>query len=445
MRTQFKILIVASILLFLNNSNSFAQAKSWKLDDCIGYALEHNIQIKKADLNTDRNSVLNNQAKANRLPSVNASVRQTFGLSKKFNTQTGDYGNLSGTNGTSYSINSNITVFNGFRLQNSIKQTELNFESTKFYSESVKESIELNILNAFLQVIYADEQVKNAQKQIDATTEQLTLAKERLELSAISRSDFLQIQSELASEKLTLANANSQFSMAKVNLMQLMELPVTNDFSVVSPNIDALLQETQIPNAQEIFEMALKIKPEVKSAELTTESAKLDADIAKSGLLPSVTMDAGLSTGYTSTISGFNYPNQLNNSINPTLGITLSIPIFQKNQVKSNIEIAKIGANDASFDEINTRNQLRKEIEQACTDAISAKSEYEASVEQQKSENESYTVSSEKFNLGLLNAVDFLFEKTKLITTESQLLQSKYKLVFSNKILDFYKGVPLKL
>jgi len=426
-------------------TNGWAQGKQWSLDDCIGYALEHNIQIQKAGLNNDRNEVLTNQAKSNRLPSVNASVRENVGWSKSLNVQTNKYDNLSGSNSTNYSVNSSVMLYNGFKLQNSIKQSGLNLESGKLYAESVRESVQLNILNAFLQVIYADEQVKNAQKQIEATTEQLSLAKERLELNAISRSDYLQIQSELASEKLTLANANSQFSMAKVNLMQLMELPVANDFSVVSPNIEALLQNTQLPVAKDIYEAALKFKPQIKSAELTTESAKLDIEIAKADLLPSVSMDAGLGTGYSSLKSGFDYPTQLNNSINPTLGLSLSIPIFQKNQVKSNIQISKIGVSDAQLDELNTRNQLRKEIEQACVDAVSAQTEYEASIEQHQSTKESYEVSSEKFKQGMLNAVDFLFEKTKLITTESQLLQSKYNLVFSNKILDFYKGVPLKL
>jgi outer membrane protein len=426
-------------------TNGWAQGKQWSLDDCIGYALEHNIQIQKAGLSNDRNEVLTNQAKANRLPSVNASVRENFGWNKSLDAQTNEYGNLSGSNSTNYSVSSSVTLYNGFKLQNSIKQSGLNLESGKLYAESVKESVQLNILNAFLQVIYADEQVKNAQKQIEATTDQLSLAKERLELNAISRSDYLQIQSELASEKLTLANANSQFSMAKVSLMQLMELPVTNDFSVVSPNIEALLQNTQLAVAKDIFEAALKFKPQIKSAELTTESAKLDIEISKAGLLPTVSMDAGLSTGYSSLKSGFNYPTQLNNSINPTLGLTLSIPIFQKNQVRSNIQISKIGVSDAQLDELNTRNQLRKEIEQACADAVSAQTEYEASLEQHQSTKESYDVSSEKFKQGMLNAVDFLFEKTKLITTESQLLQSKYNLVFSNKIIDFYKGVALKL
>ena len=443
MRTR--TIILSLILATATIPNSFAQEKNWSLDNCINYALENNIQVKKAILSTNSSEVQSNQARANRLPSVNATVHQNFGWDKSLDTQTGEYGNLSGSNTTSYSINSSVTLFNGFKLQNTIKQSELNFKATQFYAETVKESVQMNILNAFLQVVYTQEQMKNAEKQLDATGEQLNLAKERFELGAISRSDYLQIESQLASEKLTLANAESQLSMAKVNLMQLMELPVTDDFNIASPDIDALVQQEQDFSATNIYELALKLKPQIKNASLNTESAKLDTDIARSGLLPSVSMDAGLGTGYSSLNSGFNYPTQLNNSINPSLGVTLSIPIFQKKQVKTNIELAKIGVNSAQLDEIDTRNQLRKEIEQACADALAAKSEFQASSDKLRAANESYQVSEEKFKLGALNSVDFLFEKTNLITAESQLLQSKFNLVFSNKIIDFYKGVPLTL
>jgi outer membrane protein len=443
MRT--KTFILTLFLAGLVATSGFAQDKPWSLDDCINYALEHNIQVKKANLSTTRSLVLTNQAKSNRLPAVSANVRQNFGLSKELDTKTGEYGALNGSNSTNYSVNSSVSIFNGFKLQNTIKQNELNLASSKLYTETVKESVGLNILNAFLQVIYSGERVKNAQKQIEATTEQLALAKERLDLSAISRSDYLQIESELASEKLTLANSVSQFSMAKISLMQLMELPVTESFTVVSPDIDELLKPDETLTAASIYEQAIKIKPQIKSAELTTESAKLDTEIAKANLLPSLSIDAGLSTGYSSRNTNFNYVSQLNNGINPTLGLSLSIPIFQKNQVKSNIAVAQIGVDDAKLDELNTRNQLRKEIEQACADAISAKTEYEASTGQLRATNESYSVSTEKFKLGLLNSVDFLFEKTKLITAESQLLQAKFNLVFSKKIIDFYKGVPLTL
>jgi outer membrane protein len=434
-QTFFLSIILASLSI-----SGIAQNKTWSLDECINHALENNIQVKQANLSAARSEVQASQSRDNRLPSVSASVRQNLNWSKSLDMQTNSYGNLSGSNSTNYSVSSSVTLFNGFRLQNAVKQSEINVEADKLYAETVKESVELNVMNAFLQVIYAEEQLKNAEKQLESTTEQLALAQARFELSAISRSDLLQIESQVASEKLTLVNAQKQLSMSKVNLQQLMELPVSDTFAVVSPNIDALIKLDASLTAAAIYETALKLKPQIGEAKLNIQSAEMDTKIAQAAALPSLSMDAGIGTGYSSLNSNFNYANQLNNSISPSVGLTLSIPIFQKNQVKNNVALAKIGVDNATLSELNTRNQLRKEIEQAYTDAVSAQTQYEASIDQLKATSESYKVAEEKFKLGALNSVDFLFEKTKLISAESQLLQSKFNLVFSNKIVDFYNN-----
>jgi outer membrane protein len=309
----------------------------------------------------------------------------------------------------------------------------------------VKESVGLNILNAYLQVLYAHENVTNAEKQIEATTDQLALAKERMDLGVISMSDYLQIKSELASEKSTLADAKSQLSINKVTLMQLMELPVDNVFNIGSPNLDSLLVQNNQPDAQEIYNLALGIKPQIKNAELNKESAALDVKIAKADAIPSLSMDAGLSSSYSSLTTDAGYSSQLKNKINPAVGFSLSIPLFQKKQVKANVELAKISVSEAELTEIDTRNGLRKEIEQACVDVVSAQSKYAASLEENQATQEPYDVATEKYNIGLLNSVDYLFEKINLITSESKLLQSKFNMIFSYKVIDFYKGISLTL
>jgi outer membrane protein len=445
MKTIKTSLLIAGFLIIFSGFTGKAQSKTWTLEECINYALAQNVQVKKADLTNDRNQLYSEQAQANRLPSVNASVRENLNWYKGFDSATGGYGSSNGSNSTNYSLNSSVSLFNGQKLNTRIKQAELDLQSGHFYSESVKESVGLNILNAYLQVLYANESVINAEKQIEATTEQLALAKERLDLSVISMSDYLQIKSELASEKSTLANAQSQFSMYKVTLMQLMELPVDANFKISSPNLDSLLIQAGQPNAQEIYNLALGIKPQIKNAALNTESTMLDVKIAKADALPSLSMDAGLSSGYSSLTTGSGYASQLQNKINPSIGLSLSIPIFQRKQIKTNVAVAQIAISDAELDEINTRNQLRKEIEQACANVISAQSEYAANVEQTQARDESYQVSTEKFKQGLMNSVDYLFEKTSLITSDSKFLQSKFNLIFSYKVLDFYKGISLAL
>jgi len=445
MKTIQSTLIISLLLIIVSGYRGNAQGKIWTLEECINYALSKNIQIKKTGLTNDKNQLFSDQAQANRLPSVNASVRENLNWYKGFDSTTGSYGSSSGANSTNYSLSSSVSLYNSQKLTNKIKMAELDLQSGLLYSETVKESVGLNILNAYLQVLYAYESVSNAEKQIVSTTEQLNLSKERMDLGVISMSDYLQIKSELAAEKSTLASAQSQLAMGKVTLMQLMELPVDGSFEVSSPNLDSLLIDSASPDAQEIYQLALGIKPQIKNAELTKESALLDVKIAKADGLPSLSMDAGLSTGYSSLTKNSGYPSQLQDKVNPSVGLSLSIPIFQKKQVKTNVAIANITVSDAELDEINTKNELRKNIEQACADVVSAKSQYAASQEQNQSTQESYDVTTEKYKQGLLNSVDFLIQKTNLITSESKLLQSKFNVIFSYKVLDFYKGIPLAL
>lgn len=407
--------------------------------------MDKNIQVKKSNLTRDQDQLYSDQAKSNRLPSVNAAVSENFNWYKGFDSSTGQYGSSNGSNSTNYGVNTNVSLYNGDKLNTRIKQAELNLQSSKYYSESVKESVGLNILNAYLQVLYSYENVKNAEKQIESTTEQLALAKERMDLGVIASSDYLQIKSELSTEKSTLATAQSQLEIDNVTLEQLMELPVDPNFAISSPDLESLLVDFAQPDAQDIYNLALGIKPEIRNIELTKESTALNVKIAKADYMPSISASAGLSTGYSSLNTGAGYSTQLSDKVNPSVGLTLSIPIFQKKQVKTNVGIANIAVSNAELDVVNTKNQLRKEIEQVCVNVISAKSQYTASLEQNQSSQESYDVTNEKYKVGLLNSVDFLVQKTSLITSESKLLQSKFNLIFSFKVLDFYKGVPLTL
>jgi outer membrane protein len=449
MKTKAKHYFTVIIILITLNFpyNAIAQQNDtthWTLTECIDFAHEQNIEIRGSLLNIKSGEVSYNQAKSQKLPSVNAAISQNFSWQKGEDVNGNSTGYEGGSN-NNYQVSSSVSLFNGFKLTNKVEQAGIELENGRYNSETIKENVSLQILNAFLQVLYTEEQLKNAEKQIESTTEQLQLAEERLNLSIISRSDYLQVKSELASEKLTLANAKSSYEISKITLMQLMELPVSTDFDIVRPDLEKELNQMREPVAIDIFEQALGIKPQVKSAELNKQSALYDEKIAKADFYPSVFVNAGLGTGYTSAFTNMNYFGQLNNSINPSVGLSISIPIFQKNNVKNNVKQAQIGIENADLNELNVKNQLRKNIEQACTDVYSAQIQFEAGKEKYSATEESYLLAEEKFKNGLINSIDFLIEKNKMIIAESDLLQSRYNLVFSYKILDFYAGIPIAL
>lgn len=225
--------------------------------------------------------------------------------------------------------------------------------------------------------------------------------------------------------------------------MQLMELPVSNDFTIEHPNLDSLINQRLVPDPKEVYQIALGIKPEVKNAELNKKSADLAVSIAKAGYFPDITLNAGVSTLYSSNQTGSSFGYQVKNNISPSVGLSASIPIYLNRQVRTNVDIARKNTENASLDELNTKDVLRKAIEQACQDVVSAQTEYDASLQAYNAVKESYDVANEKYAQGLMSSVDFLIQKTSYISAESTLLQSKYRLIFSYKVLDFYSGQSL--
>ncbi|MDP4228326.1 MAG: TolC family protein, partial [Bacteroidota bacterium] len=302
----------------------------------------------------------------------------------------------------------------------------------------------LNILSAYLQVLYDEEQVKNSQQQIESLSQQLALAEARMKLGAISKSDYLQVKSELASEKQTLAENEGQLSTDRVSLMQLMEFPVSDVFEIAHPDFTANIIQKRLVDAKSLYDTSLVIKPQIKSAELNQKVAEIGVDIAKANQYPTLSLSGSLGSGYNNS-TPLSYGYQMGNKISPSIGLTLSIPISQNKEISSKIQTAMIQTKQAELTTENTKNALRKSIEQACVDVTSATKKYEASNESYNAALESSQVAAEKYAQSLINSTDYLVQKTNLIKAENQLLQSKYNLIFSYKTLDFYLGKPLAL
>ena len=437
-RMRTKLFITVAAALMITCAAVTAQTKQWSLTDCINYALEQNIQVRKSAVSVSLGEISLQQAKDNMLPSLSGSMGENLGW--RLDAGGTDESSWVGSSRTTASLSSGLTLFSGFQLRNRVRLAGLDYKSLEYSADQTRESVSLNIMSAYLQVLYSEEQVTNARNQADATREELALAAERLALGAIANSDYLQVKTQLASEESSLASAVNNLKMAKLNLMQLMEYPVDESFGILSPDIDAIISTAPAADAVSVYQEALEVKPQVKIAAINRESASVDLEIARGGFFPSLSLSAGMSTGFTEAAE---MGSQLKNGFSPSLGLSASIPIFRNNQNKSSVSRAQYGITTAELDEINTRNQLRKEVEQAVLDAESARLSYQAALNRYDSSVESYNVSEEKFKLGAMNSVDFLIQKTNLTAAESNLLQAKYELVYSHKIIDFYRGVEL--
>ncbi len=446
MKVFFKNILV--FFLFLLSFSVYADDSNtggWTLDKCIAYSLEKNISIRKANVSSDIYNQELVAQKGQRYPTLSASLSQGYSWSKDYNTVRNKFSDYASINATNASLSTGLTLYNGGKINNGIKQAKLNYQASLYDAATQKEDVTLSVLNAFLFVIYDKELVKNCKANIEDSESQLEQADAKVKQGLLSKADYLEVKAQLADEKLSLAEAASSYEIDKLSLKQLMELSASTAFEVKYPDISSFADQNLLPNAETVYNIALQIKPQVKSADLVKQMSMLDQKIAKSGYSPKLTLNGGLNTLYSSSYNGLGFDTQFQNRLAPSVDVTLSIPILQQNQVKSEVQIAKLNTKQAMLDEINTRNELRKDIEQACLDVSSAQIKYKASLGKFDAVKEAYDVATDKFNLGLISSTDFVTQKTKYINAESDLLQAKLKLIFSYKVLDFYSGKDIRL
>jgi outer membrane protein len=416
--------------------------RAFTLQQCIDYALEHNLSVKQSSLNAEISKVTTNQLRMSRFPSVDASARQNLAWSDVQSSTDGSWA-YEGSVTQSLGINASLNIFNGLRTYRSIQQGEIDYQAGLLDTETQRDNLKLQVLGAYTQVLYAIQQVDNAMRQVNVTKEQLNQASERLQIGSIAKADYLQVATQLAQEQLTLTNARNLLATNRITLMQLMEYPIAETFEVVQPDMSQLTVPAQIPLASEVYRLAQQQKPQVESAKLKTQSALIAVDLAKATALPSLALDAGLSTNYTDKVQQLTFGSQLEHNLTPSLGLTLSIPLFTQGKTKSQVSQAQIRGELTKLDGQNTLNQLRKNIENACLDVSASSAEYQSASQQYQSAQASFEQAKERFAKGVISTIDFLVQKTNLINAESAVLQSRYNLIFSLKTLDFYSGNPL--
>lgn len=439
-----KIYITILFIALLSPLVLLAQTQPFSLEDCIEYALENSTDIDRSQNDVVLQSAYLEQSKASRLPNLQLGINQQLTSTGNYNSIDGEW-NRNSNSTLNASFNSQITLYNGAKIKNTISQSKINLESAEISIQAERELISLNILSFYMDALLARENLKNSQLQLEATQKQLAYAEAKSEAGVLSRSDLLYIKSQLASDKTSKIEAESNMRIALVSLMQIMNMPINDNFNIQQPDIENIIKQNSEYNSETVYNVALGIQPNIQTAELNVKSAEIGVEIAKSGVLPSLTLNGGLATGYGSNISNVNLGEQFSNSINPYVGLSLSIPIYQRKQVKTQIKTAQIQTNNAMLELTDMKNNLRKYIEQACTDERTAQSNYAALMDQLEAEQESYDVASEMFFQGMVNSVDFLLSKNNLIIAENKFTQAKYTLVLQNKIVEYYLGEPIEL
>ncbi len=481
-----KILCIwASVLLLFATSHKLqAQDRPagdvWSLQGCIDYAIKQNITIQQSDLQIqiDENNYL--QSKINRYPDLNGFANQQFSSGRSIDPFSNQFVNRT-INSNNFSLSSSITIFDGFRISNTIKRNQINVNLSRLSAEQARYDVSLNIALAYLNILLNQELLAVAQQNVISTQTQLERTQKLFDAGAVAENNLIDLKATLANNELAVVNAENSIMISSLNLQQLMNLEVSPNFQVEPVNVDALEVTDFAESSQQIYQTAEGFLPNIRQAELAIERDDYNIEIAKSGRYPTLSANASVFTGYSSagatrftrvltgsetqeigfltgdpnvTVSSlfpvsslvespYTFFPQLGDNIRQQVGFSLSIPIFNRWQVKNQINNAGIGKKITELSARNARIQLRQTIEQAYVDAKSALNTYRARERQVEALTLTYDNTKIRYEAGAANVVDFNLAKITLDNAKSDLVRAKYDYLFREKVLDFYQNKPL--
>lgn len=419
-------------------------ADTWTLQRCIYHALEQNIDIKMDMINAESAGIDEKTAKAAFLPSLNASIGQRIVNNPFSDTNTiidGDQitSSTAKTNyNGSYGIDASWIIYNGSKRINTLKQQQTARETAELTVEQSKNTIIENIIQLYIQILYANEAVNINRSTLEVSTEECRRGEELLNAGSISKADYAQLQAQVSNNKYLLVSSQSNLENYKLQLKQLIELNGNETFDVETPDINDSDILVPLPDKDEIYNSALALRPEIKAGQLNLQQSDLAISIAKADYIPTLSLSAGIGTNHTNG-SDFTFAEQMKTNWNNSIGLTLSIPIFNNRQTKSNVQKAKLQKQNSMLQLTNQQKELYKTIEGLWLDAKNSQMQYEAAEDKVSSTQTSYDLVSEQFNLGMKNTVELLTEKSNLLNAQQEMLQSKYMSLMNIILLNFYK------
>ena len=435
---------ILAIAAAMAANTGFAQ-DVWTLERCIDHAVENNITIKQQQLNVEQHQNSYEQTRLGVLPSVNAGLSQSYSFGQSTG---GDNINVNNnSSSTSGYISANVTLFNGLSKYNRIKASKLDYEAAVQNLEQAKNNIALNITSAYLDVLLNKELLATAQEQLQLTQEQIEINRQQVEAGKLAAGKLLETESQAAQEELDVTNRENSLWISKITLQQLLELPITDGFDIAVPDIDFDQVAATLLSVDTVYERAVEERPEIKSRELAVESADRQIAVAKAQQYPSLSANAGYSNSYYK-MSGMPNPSlsdQLDVHGSKSIGLSLSIPIFNGWQARTSVKNSKLQYQNTQLELQQAKNTLLKEIQQVYVNAQAALKRYESSQKAVGSADESFRYVKEKFDLGIVTPLEYNESKNRLTQAQSTFIQAKYEYLFRMKILDFYYGRELRL
>ena len=422
----------------------------WDLQSCIDYAKEQNITIRKNRLAAASTQIDVKTAKAALFPSLSFSTSQQV-VNRPYQESSNRVSGseiISSNSKTSYNgnygLNASWTLYNGSKRLKTIQQEKLNNQVAELDVVTSENNIQESIAQAYIQILYAAESVKVNESTLQVSIAQRDRGQELLNAGSIAKSDFAQLEAQVSTDRYQLVTAQATLEDYKLQLKQLLELDGENEMNIYLPTLSGEKVLAPLPTKKDVYISALSLRPEIEASKLNVEASELGVSIAKSSYFPTISLSAGIGTNNINS-SDFTFSEQLKNGWNNSIGLTVSVPIFNNRQTKSAIQKAKIQYETSMLSLLDEQKTLYKAIEGLWLDANSAQQRYAAANEKLKSTQISYELISEQFNLGMKNTVELLTEKNNLLQAQQEQLQAKYMAILNTQLLKFYQGEQLAI
>ena len=442
-----KYLILIFTYLLSSQGAIFSQQKTWSLEECVKYAIENNIQIKQQAIQTavQKNSL--DLSKFQLLPSLNGQASHSYSFGRALDQNTYTFFNQTLQSDYFY-LGGSVPVFNGLQNYNSIQKNKYQVLASEQDLKNISDNVALNVALVYLQVLLNKELAAANENQLNITLQQIEKTRKLVDAGSVAKGNLLQIEAQAAQEELSLITMKNQLETSILTLTQLLELKTPAGFEVVVPEINVDANTIVTGDIDEIYAIAEKNRPDIKSSELNLTASQYALKIAKGGRSPQLSLNYSLNSRYTylSNVPGIeSFNTQLKNNKNSGVGLSLNIPILNGWQVNKNISNSKLNVETSQYTLDGTKKQLYKSIQQAYTDAVAALKKYNVSIKAIASTEESFRYTEQKFNVGMVTPVDYNAAKTQLLKSQSDMAQAKYEFIFKTKVLDFYKGLPITL
>ena len=417
--------------------------KVWTLDECINYALEHNLDLQKSQLARQQAEYQYKMSQNAWLPTLNANAGEYLGFGQS-PSYTGIYVS-DNSSSASFGANLSLPLFQGLNLYNTAKADALNLQATEMDRKAAQLNLKLNVIGFYMQVLYGKEQVEIARRQVELSNEQLEKTQQLFENGRIAEADVYESQAQLATDQANLTQAETDLALSLLTLMQALEIEDGEDFEVSDPEAFFAGENQELDTPQNTITQALLNQPSMEAARLRLQKSHYDLKATKSAWYPSLDFYAGYSNGLYHYFSD-NYPNtpaneQLKRNSRAQLGVSLNIPIFNGMKTKYRVKMTELSIDEQQLNLENVEKSLRKEIRQAYGNAKAAKQKMEAMKNSLDASRVAYEYAKAGFEMGKKTLLELNESKTRLHKAESDLLQARYEYLYRIKIIELYRNV----